>query len=106
MENPKEVVFNYIALGVISELDEVYYASVRSPLKEQLEEMNFELPIENFDKVNVKKDLDFFNRFLLSIVIYIQILYEILYFHFMPYLLFIMIIIASRSFNDYTPFIR
>jgi hypothetical protein len=34
MEAPKEVVFNYIALGVISELDEVYYASVRSPLKE------------------------------------------------------------------------
>lgn len=82
MEDPKEVVFNYIALGVISELDEVYYASVRSPLKEQLEEMDFELPIENFEKVNIKKDLACFNRFLLSMVFYIQMFYEIFYFHF------------------------
>ena len=29
-----EVVMNYIALGVISELDEVYYRTIKSPLKD------------------------------------------------------------------------
>lgn len=32
--NSIEVVMNYIALAVISELDEVYYNSIKSPLKD------------------------------------------------------------------------
>jgi len=32
----KEVVMDYIALGVISTLDNIYYDSVRSPLKDQM----------------------------------------------------------------------
>ena len=30
----KDVVMDYIALGVISELDEIYYYAIRSPLKD------------------------------------------------------------------------
>lgn len=34
-----DVVMNYIALGVIAELDQVYYAAIKSSLKEQFEQM-------------------------------------------------------------------
>lgn len=30
----KDVVMDYIALGVISELDEIYYQAIRMPLKD------------------------------------------------------------------------
>lgn len=33
-DDAQEVVMNYIALGVISELDEVYYSTVKSSLRE------------------------------------------------------------------------
>jgi len=33
----KDVVMNYIALGVISELDEVYFFAIRTPLKQQFD---------------------------------------------------------------------
>jgi len=33
-DNCSEVVMNYIALGVISTIDQVYYGAIRTPLKE------------------------------------------------------------------------
>ena len=42
-----EVILNYIALASISELDEMYYNSIKSPLKDQMEDKDFELPIVN-----------------------------------------------------------
>mmetsp|Transcript_16219 Transcript_16219/g.27438 ORF Transcript_16219/g.27438 Transcript_16219/m.27438 type:complete len:160 (-) Transcript_16219:160-639(-) len=42
-----EVVFNYLALIFISNLDEVYYSSINTTLKQQLEEKEFQIPIEN-----------------------------------------------------------
>lgn len=33
-DDMKDVVMDYIALGVISELDEIYYLSIRQPLKD------------------------------------------------------------------------
>jgi hypothetical protein len=43
---------NYVALASISELDEIYYKTIRSPLKDEMEERNFALSIKN--KNNVK----------------------------------------------------
>lgn len=41
----KDVVMDYIALGVISELDEIYYMSIRQPLKDSMQKDELELPI-------------------------------------------------------------
>jgi small basic protein len=47
MTSVPDVIMNYVALGSIGELDEIYYNSIRSPLKDELEERDFELPIKN-----------------------------------------------------------
>ena len=39
--DPVDVMMNYIALGCIANLDEVYYNTIRSPLKVQLESADF-----------------------------------------------------------------
>ena len=44
-DNLPDVLMNYIALMTISEIDEVYYNTIKSVLKDQLEENEFELPI-------------------------------------------------------------
>ena len=49
----KDVVMNYIALGVISELDQVYFLAIRNPLKDQFMDVKQEIPIQNFDNVDI-----------------------------------------------------
>lgn len=87
-----EVVMNYIALGVISELDEVYYRTIKSPLKDQLEESNFEMPISNFDGEKFYKGLSFFSKSLLSLTGFINYIYEVFYFHFFPMFIYLFIL--------------
>lgn len=36
--SPQDVVMNYVALASISELDEIYYHTIKSPLKDELED--------------------------------------------------------------------
>jgi hypothetical protein len=64
----EEVVMNYIALGCIAELDEVYYLTIRAPLKERLEEKEFEIPIYNHTKINLRGGLVWYEKFLLLLV--------------------------------------
>ena len=45
MTQPVDVAYDYVALLCISQLDQVYYTSANSQLKEDLEEREFELPI-------------------------------------------------------------
>jgi hypothetical protein len=52
-----DIVMNYIALSCISELDEVYFTSISSPLKDQLEDMDYKLPIRNQAKISLEKGL-------------------------------------------------
>ena len=86
-EDIKEVVMDYIALGVISTLDNVYYESVRSPLKDQMNAKK-ELPITNFKDAKIlssKNDkgsiLTFFDKVLILIYNLVILFYRILYFH-------------------------
>ena len=55
MNTPANVVTNYVSLGVISRLDEIYYRTIKTALKVQLEDEKCELPIENVDNVNLTK---------------------------------------------------
>ena len=87
-----EVVMNYIALGVISELDEVYYRTIRSPIKDQLEDRNYELPITNHEGDCFHKGLGFFSKLLLSLTGLIEYIYQVFYFHFFPMLIYLFIL--------------
>lgn len=49
-ETAHECVMDFVALGVISELDERYYDSLKDPLKDKLEADDFKLPIINTSK--------------------------------------------------------
>ena len=92
----KDVVMNYIALGVISELDSVYLKAIRNPLKQQFMNNNQEIPITNFEKVNVAGDLSKIDRSVFFSLKLIKFGYEAIYFHMFPYILFIFIYL-----NDY-----
>ena len=43
-EEVDNCVMDFVALGVISELDQRYFSSIRDPLKDRLGEINFRLP--------------------------------------------------------------
>lgn len=88
-----DVVMNYIALGVISELDSVYFATIRSPLKQQLKDMDHEIPITNVDNVDLTEDHDQLDKFYFKGLKLIKFWYEAIYFHSFPYLLFLFIFI-------------
>jgi hypothetical protein len=88
-----EVVMNYVALASISELDEIYYQTIRSPLKDELEERNFSLDIKNTKSVKLTHGLHWWDRFLLGIVHVIQFFYEIVYFYMFPMFLFVFVFI-------------
>ena len=45
MSSVADVIMNYVALASIGELDEIYYGTINSPLKDELEERDFEIPI-------------------------------------------------------------
>ena len=96
--DPRDVVMNYIALGVIAELDEVYFYSIRSPLKEQMTELQFQIPITNMGKVKLdqNKSLHIYNRVQLFSLKIIRFLYEAFYFHMFPYLLFVFLTINHK----------
>ena len=97
-QDPRDVVMNYIALGVIAELDEVYFYSIRSPLKEQMAEQEFQIPITNTGKVKLdqNKSLHIYNRVQFFMLKIIRFLYEALYFHMFPYLLFVFLSINHK----------
>ena len=90
--NSIEVVMNYIALGVISELDEVYYRTIRAPIKDQLEDRDFELPISNHAEGSFLKGLGPCSKFLLSITGLIEYIYQVFYFHFFPMTIYLFIL--------------
>ena len=90
--NSIEVVMNYIALGVISELDEVYYRTIRAPIKDQLEDRNFELPISNHEGGIFHKGLGPCSKLLLSLTGLIEYMYQVFYFHFFPMTIYLFIL--------------
>lgn len=57
-QNIKETVMDYIALGVIAQLDEIYYISLRTPLKSELEDMDLQLPISNYKDAKIVERKD------------------------------------------------
>ena len=93
--NSLAIVMNYIALGCISELDEVYYRSLSSPLKDQIEQIDFQLPIQNHAKIPLRKGLNLIDRAILSTLYLWQFLYECLYFHVFPFYIYFFIFIDT-----------
>lgn len=91
MNEAIEVILNYIAFVVVSEIDEVYYGHVKSKLKEDLENRDFEIPIYNHLKINLKRGLGFFDHVLLYMIEFLYLIYDLFYFHFLPYTIFILI---------------
>jgi hypothetical protein len=53
----QDVIMNFIAIITISQVDEMYFKSLRSHLKDDLIEIEFKIPITNDKKVNLKKYL-------------------------------------------------
>lgn len=76
---------------VISELDEIYYLHIRSNLKEELEEREFEIPIENFKNINVRGGLNWVDIICLRLLDVLYVIYNLVYFHFSPYFIFLLI---------------
>ena len=96
---PHDILMNYIALGCISGLDELVFATIRSPLKEQMEEEENSMPIENFNGIAYWKELNFFYKFLFSLLKPLQILYQTLYFHLFHYGIFVFLFFR-KGFGD------
>ena len=78
MTSVPDVIMNYVALASIGELDEIYYNSIRSPLKDELEERDFELPIKNQGKGTIKHEMHWIDVNLLKIVSVIHFFYDTL----------------------------
>lgn len=91
---------NYIALGCISGLDELFYATIRSPLKEQLEEEDLNMPIENTNKIAYWKESNCFDKFLLALLKPLKIFYQTLYFHLFHYVIFVFLF-TSQGLGDF-----
>lgn len=100
-DDPVDVMMNYIALGCIANLDEVYYNTIRSPLKVQLEAAEFELPIENFVSISYWKEFSCLKRFILKILKPILYIYHILYFHLFHYLIFVFLFWRKDVFGNF-----
>jgi len=86
-----EIIMNYVALRCISELDEVYYSHVKSKLKEELEDREFKIAIENYEDEDVKGGLHWIDKILFSTVEIVNVAYDVIYFHVTPYFLFMII---------------
>jgi len=84
---------NYVALASISELDEIYYNTIKSPLKDELEDKDFELPIKNFRKGMLKHGLHWFDIFLFRVVAVMRFFYVTIYFYMFPMFLYVFIYI-------------
>jgi len=84
-------VFNYVAIIIISELDEIYYTQVNSKLKEEFEDRVMEIPIRNTQKVDITFGMHWVDYIMLKTVDGLYLLYDLLYFHFTPYLIFIIL---------------
>jgi hypothetical protein len=50
-ENMK-IIMSYITFSVVSDIDSMYYRSIKSSLKKQLEKRSFILPITNIEQMN------------------------------------------------------
>ena len=85
----KDVVMDYIALGVISELDEIYFMSIRQPLKDQMQKDEYELPVTcNKDPKIISREWDkkdspysFCDKLLILFFNIMMCFYRIIYFH-------------------------
>ena len=85
-----ECIMDFIALGVISDLDERYYESIRNPLKDKLQTEEYKLPITVTEKRKVKnKKMSWGMRAFWTFMYVIKFLYEVIYFHCVPYYLLI-----------------
>ena len=98
----KDIVMNYISLGVISELDEIYYAHIVSRLKQDLEDREgMSIPIQNHSKLDIHYGLHWVDRLLLHTVNFVYLLYDVLYFHMSVYFIFLLLIFWKGNKTDY-----
>ena len=97
MSSVADVIMNYVALASIGELDEIYYGTINSPLKDELEERDFEIPIKNSGNCKGCRDgnekLHMVDACLLKFVSVIQFFYDTVYFYMFPMILYLFIYI-------------
>ena len=88
---------NFIAMITISQIDQMYFTSIRSHLKEELQDLDFKMPITN-DKINLdlKKYLPFIDRILISINSVFIFAYKNVYFYAAPMMLYYLILWQSN----------
>lgn len=92
-----DTVMNYIALGIIADLDTLYYDSVKDEQKEKFEDREGCLPIENNSGLNLQWGLGVFDKFLFLILNFFIFIYECIYFHSMPYCLYLFLEINRQK---------
>ena len=91
-----EVVLDYVALVVIAEVDQIYYDQVNSKLKDEFERREQELPIRNFENVRIHRGLHLWDQALLWTIDFIYLIYDVLYFHFFPYVVFLVLLLYKN----------
>ena len=85
------VIMCYMTFMVIGDIDAMYYFTIKSALKEQLEKKCFVLPITNLERENKLQDVCWWARFQLAWITVIEFLYETVYFHLFPMLIYLFI---------------
>ena len=84
-----------MTFAVISDIDAMYYNTIKSSLKKQLEKRNFQLPIANTEQID--REIKGFSRFQLSWLSPIEFIYQTIYFHLFPLLMYKLIEIMYES---------
>lgn len=85
------VIMCYMTFMVIGDIDAMYYFTIKSALKEQLEKKGFVLPITNLEREDKLQDVCWWARFQLAWITVIEFLYETVYFHLFPMLIYLFI---------------
>ena len=87
----QNVVINFISMLCISQLDQMYFLSIRSVLKDQLIAKDYRMDVTNLDKKDVKSGLHWFDKMLLVLTDVLQVLYQCIYFYMFPMLIYILV---------------
>ena len=92
-KDTSDVVSNFISMLVITQMGEMYYTSISSILKDELELISYNLPIINIHKTYVIDSLKIIDKALIQLTYAINFAYECIYFYMFPMLIYVYIVI-------------
>ena len=91
LKDSQQVIFCFLTIMFISEVDQLFYNHVRSDLKQRLEQKEYKIPIQNHSGIQSgvsKTKLNILDKILLYTADLCKLAYEVFYFHTFPYLVF------------------